>query len=479
MILRRLLLLVLTGAVVALAATIVLSRGGDTYMVRVELANADGLRAGRPVMIGGAQVGTVDDVYLGHGDTPIAVLALDPRNGRIGSGASAQVMPTNLLGEVFLNLHPGDLSHPQPSGVTLPDSRTSEAVDLDQVLNVLDADTRVRLGILINEAGLALSGRKADFNQWLQLLPPSLQTGARLLEQLDSENATLGALVDHAQSFVSYINDERGSLNRAITSMAGTLATASARRAQLAETWDRAPQALVTLRSFLTSLDQTTAPLYSASRALTASSGPLATTLAELEPFREAAQPTLEQLNAIAPTVTQLADQATPVLSRAIPTLNSLASLANNVSPITQMLDHGTPNNPLNGHGVIDDLLDATDTWAQAIQGRDGASHFFRGYIVFGPEVIRQLLQRNGLLGGTSPTTRTVARPPAEAEPPRPPVAAPSSPAPTPASAPPAAGKPPSSLAGLLSAIGAAVPKPSSPTGQGPLSNLLHFLLGR
>ena len=39
-------------------------------------------------------------------------------------------------------------------------SRITPSVDLDQVLDVLDAGTRTRLRILLNEAGVALAGRR-------------------------------------------------------------------------------------------------------------------------------------------------------------------------------------------------------------------------------------------------------------------------------------------------------------------------------
>ena len=72
-----------------------------------------------------------------------------------------------------------------------PIQNTSTPVELDDILNIFNVDTRTRLRILINEAGIALTGRGPDFSKLLYALPPNLDQARQLLGQIASQNHTL------------------------------------------------------------------------------------------------------------------------------------------------------------------------------------------------------------------------------------------------------------------------------------------------
>lgn len=394
---RKIALLALLGAAVAIGVAVVVSSDNDhEYIVHVQLDNAGGLRKGRPVRVGGADVGKVKDLRLDRADHVVADLAIDPAKAKIGRGASASIRATNLLAERYVDLNAGDLRHPQPSGAVIPRTRTSRSVDLDQVVDVLNADTRTRLAIMINEAGIAFTGRHADFNRLLQEIPPGLDDANNLVNQLVTDNRTLGHLIERADSFISRLTPARRHLARMVKSAGESMRTFSARRADLRDTLERAPGALSTLRRFLSELRRTTVPLRPAARVLARTAPLVTTTLSELDPFRRAAQPALEQAKAVAPQLTRLGIHATPVLRRSNPTLRALVGFAGNVQPLTHMLVHGSGVNTRHPWQAapFDDLLNDTHTWARSIQERDGVSHIFRGYVDFNLTSLQQLLTR-------------------------------------------------------------------------------------
>src|SRR2546423_4451360 len=117
----------LVGAALLLAAiavfAVVRSNGGDAYRVRLVLDNAHGLRQGGEVALGGVAIGKIDSLHLSRRDAVIADLELDHGKGPIGRGATAAIAARNLLGQKFVDLYPGDVTHPLPSGSTLPASR--------------------------------------------------------------------------------------------------------------------------------------------------------------------------------------------------------------------------------------------------------------------------------------------------------------------------------------------------------------------
>jgi virulence factor Mce-like protein len=357
--------------------------GDDTLHVSMRMRNSSGLRDGSDVKVGGARVGHVARLELGPRDVVEVELELDADKTRLGRGASVAIRSANLLGQKFVDLRPGDRSAPAGRDVRIPASRISAPVDLDRVYAVLDADTRTRLGVLINEAGIALTGRRADFNALLRTLPADLDRTAGVVRQLAGDNRTLRALAARSGRFVGRIATDRRDLARVVRTTGQTMRSVSARRPQLAAALRRAPGALEQMRRFLADLRATTVPLAPAARALSAAAPSLAGTLTAVRPFRRAAAPTLREARRTAPALTRLGMRATPVVRRARPTVAALSTLVRTAPPLTRALDTG-----------VDDLFGFVQGWARATQARDGAGHVFHGHISWGPEVLRTAVRR-------------------------------------------------------------------------------------
>jgi virulence factor Mce-like protein len=450
----------LVGAIVALIAVIA-SGGATPYVVAVRMSDASGLRGGSQVKVGDVAVGTVS-LQLARGDVVEAKLNLD--RGRIGPGASVAVVSANLLGSKYVQLSPGDVRHPLPSGTAIPPSRVSYPVDLDQLLGVLSADTRTRLQIVINEAGIALTGRAADFNKLLAVLPHDFTTGTQLLGQLVADNHTLAQTVQHAGGFISEMSAQRDQITRLIEVTGQTMQAVAARRGALAQTLATAPPTLVALQGFLGDLRSTTVPLGPAARYISATAPRLTSTLLALPAFERAATPALAKAITVAPLLTSLSHTATPVIQSADPTLRSLSTFAHASTPLTQTLNLS-----------IDNALALIQGWARAIQSRDAVGHYFRGRATVTAAV---LLDAVKLLtkGSGTPAKRSIH---ASSSPAATPVssgsgggsaagsgATTSTPAPT--------AQPPVIRVGPISIP---APQPSNPIGKA-VSGLLHYLLG-
>lgn len=405
---------VLAGVVVAVLAVILVGGNDEKAHLRIVSASALGLRDGSGVRLGGVLVGKVSKLSLTHDDKVQIDLAINDKDVRIGRGVSVTIKSLNLLGEKYAALDPGDVTGPEQSDVTIPASRVTTATDLDQVLNVLDADTRTRLAILVNEAGLAMTGRHADFNALLGRLPPALSSATGLLKDIVSDNHTLAELIQHSDAFLGRTLDQKVELRRFINSAATAATTFADRSDSLRSTLAKAPAGLASLRRFLADLRMTAAPLGAAARNISATAPPLADTLQQVGPFREAAKPTLRQASEVAPALTELGKQATPVIEAAVPTVKALDTFAQRVVPVTKVLGISTP-----------DLLGVLEGWGRAIQGRDGRGHAFHGGVTFGAGMLQTLLQPPGDGAGTKKHATTEhAKPdaPAKAAPLLPPV---------------------------------------------------------
>ena len=381
--LSRIAILVAAAAVVAMAL-VATSPGGETYTLRARFADAAGLRDNGSVKIDGVPVGKVTSLDVDDGDVAVATLKIDRAAGHVGEGARAHVRSANLLGEKYVDLDLGDQSRPKPSGgTTIPVERTGAPVELDDLLNVLDDRTRTLLGVLINESGIALSGRGSDFNQMLAQLPPTLDRAGVLLATLSEDNRALGRLVEESDRFLGSVARERASLGRWVESVDGALNSLASRHAHLQRTIEESPATLSQLRTSLTRLDETAAALGPAAAMLRRGAPGMTAFLREVPPFSRAAAPALRTASRVSPSLERLGREATPVMRRMRPLAADLRTFAEAFAPAMETFDK-----------TMDDLLAFAEGWARAIQVRDGASHMFRADLSSDDEFMRSIIDR-------------------------------------------------------------------------------------
>jgi virulence factor Mce-like protein len=455
-------------AVLGLVAFLVIRASGSAYTVRAEFADAAGLRGHSEVKVGGVEVGTISSMAVTPNDK--ALVTMKVSGVRIGPDAHAYVRPVNLLGEKYVDLEPGDQSHPLPSGTLIPLARTGTPVELDQLLDTLDASTRVRLEILIDSSGEALAGRGKDFGATLATLPPALDQAQAMVGAFAQDNQALGRLVDESDRVIGEMAGQRSALGRLVGTTSDALGVVASRDNQLGRTIQQAAPAVAQLRMTLAELQHTASALTPAANGLRASAPSVAVTLRALPAFAAAASPTLATAIRVAPTLTRLGVQATPVVVRLGPVARRLQAFATDFGPVSTIFDEGVGN-----------LLGFLEGWARAIQVGDGASHMFRNQLVVSSEIVQHLLD-----GYLRPASHTQ---PAAAAPPRPSVAAATASASaTSAPASPAGSRspklPPVRVPGVTQRVQSLVQQLnqtlSPPVSQGnQVSQLLHYLLGK
>lgn len=371
--------------VVVLVAVIAFGGGGDDgYEVKLRMANAGGLKDGSPVTIGGAKIGKVAVDVDPKGDVAVVTLKIDDKYAPIGQDAKATIRAQNLLGQKQVQLAFSQDAAPARSGFVIPLERITEATDLDRVLSVLDADTRTRLAVFVNEAGTAFTGRRADFNRFLKDIGPAIANATDLVGEIADDNQELGQLVETSDRYVAQVTARRRDVVRFIDRVGEAAETGATKRTELRRTLAEAPGSLRTLRTFLQELRATTGPLGPAARQLSEAATPLQQTLDQLEPFRAAAAPALATATRVAPTLDRLALKATPVLRRAVPATAAVRKFgADDLPPVLDVTDRSVNN-----------ILAVLDNWSGAIQFSDQLSHVFRGEASFSPDAIQSVIER-------------------------------------------------------------------------------------
>jgi phospholipid/cholesterol/gamma-HCH transport system substrate-binding protein len=111
-----------------------------------------------PVRVAGVNVGTVSSIQR-VGDTGVVTMEISNGGLPIHRDATAKIRARILLeGNWFVDLAPGTPSSPTvSSGYTIPVTHTADPVQLDQILDALNTDTRSNLQTLLAEYGSALT----------------------------------------------------------------------------------------------------------------------------------------------------------------------------------------------------------------------------------------------------------------------------------------------------------------------------------
>ena len=116
------------------------------YRLNAVFSTAVNIKSKSPVRIAGVNVGKVTSIKR-EGDAGLVSMEIESRGLPIHADATAKIRPRIFLeGNWFVDLQPGSPSAPTlHSGSTLPITQTADPVQLDQVLDALNSDTRANL----------------------------------------------------------------------------------------------------------------------------------------------------------------------------------------------------------------------------------------------------------------------------------------------------------------------------------------------
>jgi phospholipid/cholesterol/gamma-HCH transport system substrate-binding protein len=128
------------------------------YRLNAAFNTAVNIAPKSPVRIAGVPVGKVTSIHH-QGNTGVVTMEIEGRGLPIHSDATLKIRPRIFLeGNFFVELQPGSPAARQlSSGATIPVTQTSDPVQLDQVLDALNTDTRANLQNFLAEYGQALT----------------------------------------------------------------------------------------------------------------------------------------------------------------------------------------------------------------------------------------------------------------------------------------------------------------------------------
>lgn len=368
--------------VIALAVVLVVRHGDQRrgpYRVDVVFDTAKGIVPGQLVKVAGARVGQVQEVTLTPRHQALLGLTVDRRFAPFHANATCEIKPEGLLSENFVECDPGTSATPvlRASGgtPTLPVTRTTVPVNLNDLFNIWNVPTRERLRLLVDELGITTAGRGADLNALLRRTNPALGSARRVLAILTAQDTQLGRAIDATDTATGDLARRPQALAGLIAHAAGVTRRTARASVPLGRAVSRLPGLLQAARPALTRLDATAT----------------------------SARPVLADVRRSAPQITR-ALRALPALSRATvptaravaaplrsarrslralrPVVGGLAPFAQALKPLSGDLDRLTAN--LRDRGAIENVLALFYRVAVTTARFDKVSHMIAGYYTYG-----------------------------------------------------------------------------------------------
>jgi ABC-type transporter Mla subunit MlaD len=266
---------------------------GYGYTLNATFSNGVNISVNSPIRIAGVDVGKVIEVGREGNHTEIRFTVAG--SGRpIHDDAFAQIRPRIFLeGNFFVDLDPGSPSAAEmDSGATIPVSRTSTSVQLDEVFTALQSPVRADLSRLLQSFGTALTHEPNAAEDRTQLPEVKGRTGAEGLNGALLYGGPAGRY--SAQVTNAFLGTSPGDLSRLVAG-AGRAFGALARRE-------------ADLEGLIVNFDTFTG-------ALAAQSENLATTIERLAPTLRAGRSSLAALNSSLPPLRAWAIEFRPAVA--------------------------------------------------------------------------------------------------------------------------------------------------------------------
>ncbi|MQA12624.1 MAG: MCE family protein [Pseudonocardiaceae bacterium] len=283
------------------------------YTVAVELDDVDNAVPAGQVRMAGVQVGEIESIAR-QGQRVKVVLTLNPDAAPLHEGATVRVGIRSLVGETYVGIDDGDGAE-LPSGTTLPDSAVQPSVQLREVLNSLDSETRAALGSTLRSLGAGTKGSQKEVRAVLTGLGRLGREGHTALDAIAAQSQDLRALAHETTTLLTALDTSEGQIATMVADADRLSAATAGQRQAIENTMRQLPGVLGSADAAATELTE-----------LSSSLVPVAADLKEAAPFLSTAlrelPATTEDLRGLLPALDGTLDRAPATLKR-VPTLGA------------------------------------------------------------------------------------------------------------------------------------------------------------
>src|SRR6195952_3064462 len=278
-----------------------------SYQVKVPCTEASQLAEQSDVRISGVDVGKVESIELGpEGKEAIALLNIDDKYAPLRASTRAMLRTKTLLGETYVELSPGAAGEPAlQDGDILPSAQVTESVQLDEIFQAFDPETRHAFQTWMQEAAVAIEGQGQNLSYAIGNFEPTFREFEGLFRVLNSQEVAVSTLFSSGAQTFEALRGRGGELANLIRSSNELFKTTASR--------DQDIEAL--FRSFPTFQDESRLTVGRLQQ-FAVNADPLSK---QLVPVAEELSPTLVAFGKLAPEAKKLFE-ALPAVEKEAPT---------------------------------------------------------------------------------------------------------------------------------------------------------------
>lgn len=300
----------------------------EGYRIRTSFPEATQLATEADVRIAGVPVGRVKEVKPGSDGRAAVVLEVQERFAPLPKGTEAMLRQKTLLGETYVSLTPPGSSlegPPIPEGGSIPEGDVGETVELDELFQTFDAETRRYFQQWMQEAGKGLDGQGESAGRALVQLQLWIANLADVTKTLDEQSPALRAALTDGKTVLNAATAQEGALREAFVQGERVLGQLGDQDAALTELVERLPVFLARTRSGTRALEQFARDTQQEAR--------------NLVPTAEALTPAFESLRRVSPELRQLLEGVERTNKNAIRGLPAMRTALASLPALTENLD--------------------------------------------------------------------------------------------------------------------------------------------
>jgi ABC-type transporter Mla subunit MlaD len=274
------------------------------------------------VRIAGVSVGKVIDKSLDpNGNGTIATVQMTNAYAPVHQDARAILREKTILGETYIELTPGSpTARAVPDGGLLSRGQVQPAVQLDQIFNAFDPQTRRAFQVWQAELAKAIHGNDQNLNDVLGNLPQFAADATDILRVLDVQHTAVVNLLQKGAIVFSALSQDQTSLRNLITSGEATFAVTAANNNAIADTFHVFPTFLNESKATMTRL-----------KAFSLDTDPL---IKQLEPVAQNLGPTLHSVRVLSPDLEHLFVNLGPLITVSQTGLPAVRDILHGAKPL-------------------------------------------------------------------------------------------------------------------------------------------------
>jgi phospholipid/cholesterol/gamma-HCH transport system substrate-binding protein len=199
---------------------------GQDYAVKAAFTDANGVIRGADVVIAGHTVGQVTGVEV-QGKQALVSMRVARHYAPLHRFTTARIRYSTLLAQKYVEITPVDGGLEIASGGQISSDSTLSPVDFDQFLSALDPETRIRLQVLIQQAGGGLQGQQQTVNDLLSQLHGLSQESLAPLSTFHQHDPDIDRIIANlavVSNRLAASHQQLGELVNSSSQVTGTLA---------------------------------------------------------------------------------------------------------------------------------------------------------------------------------------------------------------------------------------------------------------